>query len=187
MQFKTKTPPSEEPVTLAEVKAALRIDHSDEDDVIEREIKTAREWVEEYLERPIVTQTITGATDRFSRRMELKPNLQSIAEIRYTDADGVEQTLDSAVYALDDYALVGAVYLAPDQEWPSTRGEPFDVQVDFVAGYGAAVDVPSRVKSAVIAAVGDRLENRENSAPSDRYEVPMSSKALVAKDRMANF
>jgi len=184
MQFKTKTAPATEPVTLAEAKAHLRVDHSDEDDQIEALIQSAREWVEDHIERPIITQTITGATDRFSRRMELKPNLQSITAIRYIDTDGAEQTLDASVYALDDYALIGAVYLAPNQEWPSTRGEPFDVQVDFVAGYGEAADVPAKIKQAILLLIGHLYANREATTISGVEEMPLSVDSLLSSARV---
>ncbi len=184
MQFKTKTPPATEPVTLDEAKAHLRVDHSEWDDKIERNIQSAREWVEARIERPIITQTITGATDRFSRRMELTPNLQSITEGRYTDTDRTEQTLDPSVHALDDSSLVGAIYLAPDQEWPSTRGEPFDVQIDFEAGYGEAADVPAKIKDAILLLVGHLHENLEATSVHEMKELPFSVESLLSSARV---
>lgn len=182
MQFKVTTPPATEPATLAETKSALRIDHSDEDAEVERAIASAREYLEGYMGRPIVTQTITGATDRFSAYIALKPGVQSVESIKYTDEDGAEQTVDPSVYEVDTFSLGGGVFLSYDKEWPTPRGDRFSVRVEFVAGYGGQVDVPSKVKSAVILIAGDLLNNRENSAPIELYEIPMSAKSLVSAE-----
>lgn len=50
-------PPEVEPITLDEAKLWHRIDSNTEDAIITRMIRTARQWVEGYLEQSIVTQT----------------------------------------------------------------------------------------------------------------------------------
>jgi uncharacterized phiE125 gp8 family phage protein len=49
-------PPALEPLTLAETKLYLRVDHPDDDQAILRLIQTAREAAEEYLRRSLLTQ-----------------------------------------------------------------------------------------------------------------------------------
>ena len=54
MQYRSltrQTPPAVEPVTVAEAKAHLRVDISDDDTYIGTLITAAREWCEEYLDR----------------------------------------------------------------------------------------------------------------------------------------
>ncbi len=46
IEFQLKTPPTVEPITLAETKAWLKVDHSDEDSLIQLLIATARERCE---------------------------------------------------------------------------------------------------------------------------------------------
>ncbi len=48
--------PAFEPLTLAETKLYLRVDHSDDDASIARMIQAAREAAEFYLRRSLVTQ-----------------------------------------------------------------------------------------------------------------------------------
>lgn len=57
--------PVVEPVTLAEAKAHLRVDSEAEDDLILSLISAAREWVEVYLDRTLITTQWTMRLDSF--------------------------------------------------------------------------------------------------------------------------
>ncbi len=46
-------------------------------------IISAREWVEAYIERKLITQTLTWYGDSLSGVIELSPNLQSISSIKH--------------------------------------------------------------------------------------------------------
>jgi Phage gp6-like head-tail connector protein len=54
-----------EPVTLAEAKLHLRIDNTDDDDLISALITTARKWAEDYCDRTFVESTYTMMLDSF--------------------------------------------------------------------------------------------------------------------------
>jgi hypothetical protein len=54
-----------EPVTLAEAKLHLRIDSSDDDDLISALITTARKWAEDYCDRTFVESRYTMMLDSF--------------------------------------------------------------------------------------------------------------------------
>lgn len=54
-----------EPVTLAEAKLHLRIDSSDDDDLISALIATARKWAEDYCDRTFVVSKYTMLLDSF--------------------------------------------------------------------------------------------------------------------------
>lgn len=57
--------PVVEPVSLAEAKAHLRVDSEAEDDLILALIQAAREWVEVYLDRTLITTQWTMTLDSF--------------------------------------------------------------------------------------------------------------------------
>jgi len=54
-----------EPVTLADAKLHLRIDSSDDDDLISALITTARRWAEDYCDRTFVVSQYTLSLDSF--------------------------------------------------------------------------------------------------------------------------
>ena len=67
MAYKVTGAPAKEPVTLTEAKAHLRIEQEidDEDDYVTALITAAREQVEIYCNRALITQTVQLKTDRF--------------------------------------------------------------------------------------------------------------------------
>ena len=77
-----ETAPALEPVTLAEAKAHLRVDISDDDDLITAIIKAAREYCEEYLDRTLVHTQWTMRMDAFP--WEFKLPRPPMAPVSYT-------------------------------------------------------------------------------------------------------
>jgi len=61
------TPPAAEPVTLADAKAWLRVEHDDDDDVIAALIAGARSHVEAQTRRALITQSWRLVLDRWPR------------------------------------------------------------------------------------------------------------------------
>lgn len=159
MGFVVTTQPSVEPITLQEAKDHLRVDSTDEDALISELIKTARQYVEQ-ITRPLITQSQTLYADCFDGVMELKPNLQSITSIGYTDTNGDPQTVAS--YQVNTASIIGTVQPAYDASWPSTQASVNAVQIEFVTGYGLAADVPAPIKAAMLLLIGHWYQNRES-------------------------
>ena len=150
MPVKVITAPTSEPITLAEAKAHMSISDSAQDGVIPARISAARQWAEDYTGRSFITRTLELAVDSFEDEMELPHGpVSAIESIKYLDSDGVEQTLSTSVYYLDDYALVPTVNLAPDQSWPDTQSIKNAVKIRYTAGYGTALNVPEKVRFAI--------------------------------------
>ena len=59
------TPPAVEPLTLQEAKDHLRVDHTDDDSLIDPMIKTARMYAEGKTRRALITQTWDWLLDSF--------------------------------------------------------------------------------------------------------------------------
>ena len=159
------TPPAEEPLTLTEAEEHLRIEDGADHQVTSRLIAAAREHVESYTWRALVTQTWELALDEFpSGAIDLaKGRLGSVVSVRYRDSAGVEQTLDAGAYQIDDVSEPGRILPAPGTSWPSTEaGRVNAVRVRFVAGYGGAAAVPTPIKAAMLLLVGHLYEHRES-------------------------
>src|SRR5690606_20838877 len=150
-------PPAEEPVMLEEAKLHLRVDTTDEDTLISSLIVSAREHVEAFQLRALVTQTWRLSLDEFpaGRVIRLpRPPLQSVTSITYIDPTGAQQTLDSSVYDVDADSEPGRVVLKADASWPEVADVPGAVQVEYAAGYGDAAAVPEVVRQAMLLLIG---------------------------------
>lgn len=160
-KWKVSTAPSSEPITLSEAKLYLRVDNSADDALITALITAARETVERYTSRALVTQTVTQVLDGFPGfgfRLAVHP-VQSITSITYKDSNGDTQTLASSIYMLDNYEMPNAVVLKANQQFPSTYDETNAVTVVYVAGE-AAGNVPKAILQAMYLTIADFYENR---------------------------
>jgi len=157
------TAPSEEPLTLAELKTHLRVDTTDDDTYISGLGQSAREWCEGFCNRQFVTATWDWSIDRFQNELLLpKPELQSVGSIKYIDSDGATQTVSSSIYDVDIDQQPGRVRLAYGKSWPDDRrATPNCVIIRFDAGYGGASAVPETIKAAMKLLVGHLYEHRE--------------------------
>lgn len=142
MAIKTITPPAVEPVTLAEVKAQLRIDTDDEKALLEGYIQAAREDCEDFAGRSFVLREVEYILDRFpahDRIMLPRPPVAEVLSVEYRDKDGAWHELDSSHW-LPALSEPPAVILARGKSWP--RSELYlaeAVRVTYLSGYEAKV------------------------------------------------
>jgi len=143
--------PVVEPLTLAEARAACRIEDvvHDADDMLLGLIYAATRAAEGYTRRALITQTWDLTLDFFPEWVIYipKPTLQSITSITYVDENGVTQTLATDQYMIDVNSEPARITPAWGTVWPSTRWQMNAVTIRFVAGYGLAAAVPEGIKS----------------------------------------
>jgi uncharacterized phiE125 gp8 family phage protein len=155
------TPPSVEPVTLAEAKLQCKVDFIDDDTLITALIVAAREQAEHRTGRALCTQTLEHVLDSFPDGIELqRPPIAFVVSVKYVDASGVEQTLDPLLYSLDKDSEPGWVVPAYGTAWPETRAVPNAVRVRYTAGYGVAVAVPQSIKAWMLMAIAALYNQR---------------------------
>lgn len=155
MPLKLITAPAAEPVSLADAKAHLRVDHAADDDLIAALIAAAREDAEHRLGRALVMQTLEQVCDAFPADGDIElpnPPLASVTSVKYLDSDGVEQTLSTSLYDVDSDSAPGEIHRAYGVTWPSTRCVENAVRARYVAGYAAtyAITGISKATSAVV-------------------------------------
>lgn len=144
------TGPGDDPVTLAEAKAKLRLTGTTHDEELTRQLKAATELTEQATARAIITQSYTVYLDKFPEDpilLHRKP-IQSVTSIKYQDEDDVQQTLASSVYIFDQHRR--EITLDYNQTWPNVLEQRNAIEILYVAGYGDASAVPSAIKEAVL-------------------------------------
>jgi uncharacterized phiE125 gp8 family phage protein len=174
MSLKLITAPEEEPLTLADAKAHLRVESTDDDTLISSLIMSAREAVEGHTQRSLMLQTWELALPAFPTACRAdaslylfaiqipKSPLSSITSVKYVDEAGVLQTMDEDDYQLDDHSEPPQLVPAYGTVWPSTRAQPNAVLIRYVAGYPEAENVPAQIKSWMKLRIGTLYENRES-------------------------
>lgn len=191
-----KTAPAVEPLTVAEAKDHLRIDHNDEDVLLNSLIMAARQHVESPLtNRSLITTTWNYYLPSFGFGSEIelpRPPLQSVTGIYYTTDGGSETEFDSSKYSVDTYSTPGRIVLNRTESWPTDELEEVNgVRIEFVAGYGDDdVDVPQAIRQAMLLIVAEMYENREDvvvGAGNSVVTVPYSSTVLLQDYRKWSF
>ena len=170
------TPPAIEPVTLTEMKEDLRVDVTDDDNLIGFMITAARESVEAFLGRTIINTTRDLFLDRFPGRsgtiLVPFPRLQSVTTVKFVDTAGVLTTVPSADFLVDTSSEPGRITPSPDSLiWEETEAQIRAVEVRYVAGYGSATtDVPEAVRLAIMLMTADLYEHRETQSEVRLFE-----------------
>jgi uncharacterized phiE125 gp8 family phage protein len=211
MALSQVTAPALEPVTLAETKTHLRVDDFSEDELIDSLRVAAREFVENFTSRKLITQTWDLKLDAFPVRVpRVAVCAGDVGHVDHLlDTAGVSQTWSSANYTVDapsgPFAMPGRITPAYGVVWPSTQNVINAVTVRFVVGYGATPwTVPYLLgpRSRCWSATGTRIVSRwrsgrsratsrsrcsrcsgASSSHADRWRVARSSHGAAADER----
>lgn len=177
MTFTIITAPTSEPVTLAEVKLALKIDGDELDADLALHIQSAREQAEHETGLYLMPQAVRlDLIDWPADLLIKRAPVSAITSVQYWDGSGW-QTVDDASYVFYPEGTMWRV--DPDSAWPSLgSGRGPRVRVLFAAGFASAAAVPAVAKRFIIAQVGAWLSNPE-ATTADRMELsPLFSRML---------
>lgn len=190
------TAPAVEPVSLAEAKAHLRVDISDDDSYISALITAARQYAEEYLDRALIAQQLTMRMDSFPYEFELpRPPMASSGTLTSTSitytleaATPTTTTLSTATYRVDRNDTPGRIRTIYGGTWPSHLSDPNAVTVTWWAGYGAeGSNVPAAIRHAMLMLIGHFYERRLAADSVPATEVPFGVKALLDSQKWGSY
>ncbi len=206
LSLKQTAAPAEEPVTLVEAKAQLRVVTADDDTHITRLTKVARERVEAMARRQLVTATYELTLDRFpvqsstryvssyGRVLSLdpillpRPPIQSVTKVEYYDEANVKQTWAATKWQADLRDEPGRLLPVEGESWPTTKDRLGAVIVTYVAGYGAASAVPEVIKQAILLIVAELYERREEAVIGTIVSpAVLAAERLLETERVARF
>lgn len=144
--------PQQQPLTLEEVKAHLKLgpEHQEDDLLVQGLIDAAVDHLDGYrgiLGRCLVTQTWRADITRLGESIALPFPDSTVTEILYTDEPA------GAVEWVWHESLVRPT-LIPTAGW----GRP--VSVTFTAGFGGPADVPQSLKLAMLTLIDHWYNNR---------------------------
>jgi uncharacterized phiE125 gp8 family phage protein len=184
----TLTPPVSEPVSLALAKAHLRIDHDEENELIEAWIPAARELTEAYTGKrwgeQSLRMTMAGFPPSGVIEFPIEP-VSAVTKLSYLASNGATVTYanEAAVTAAFQVWLDGSPPLLaplPLATWPVTEsGRLNALTVEFTAGGG---EVPEMVRSAILLTLGywdGNRGDRDGSAPATSLGLPQGAKRLL--------
>lgn len=196
-------------MTVAQAKAHLRVDHSDDDDTIQALIAAAQAAIEgpEGRGLALLTQSWVMSLDswygyryeswwtqakvydqvvRTPVKIPLFP-VQSVTSIQYVAPDGSDQTLDPSVYRFDVKRQPARLVPEFGQVWPVHRFVPSPISIEFKAGFGDSADkVPLDLIQALKLLIKHYYDNRDAVLVTSRenrgaIELPWGVESIVAR------
>jgi uncharacterized phiE125 gp8 family phage protein len=186
MTYALTTPPFAEPLTLAEVRAHLRLDQSDEEELLSALIKTACEHLERETGLCLIRQTWRLYLDQWPRdgiiRISRFP-VQAIHTVTVYGADGTAVEVSLEDHLLDGQGRPARLWLrSPPQPGQAVNG----IEIDFSAGFGeAGADVPDTLKRAMLVHIAHMFAFRGVVSPDQQPAgVPDGYERLIAPFRM---
>lgn len=177
--------PLVEPLTLAEAKAFLRVEHDEDDALITTLIAAARAAIEARTGRALMSQSWRMVLDSWPAegRIAVTPApLRAIAAVRVYGDDGLAQELDAGSFVSNTAAAPGVIGFIPWNVVAPGRAVA-GIEIDVTCGYGdAAADVPAPLRQAVRLLLAHFYEYRGPLAAPEAG--PASLAALLAPYRV---
>ena len=175
------TPPASEPFTRELAKQHLRVDHGDDDAVIDLYLAQARSAVEAHIKCALLPTVYSLKLDGFPAEIVLPvgPVLSATNTISYVDDAGASQTLGSSLYQFST-GEVGLIRPSYGNVWPSTRPQLDAVTVTFTAGWPDTASIPPAIKGALLMILGQLEKQRGNVVIGQSVtEVPLGARNLL--------
>lgn len=179
------------PVTLAQVKAHLRADGTDEDALIGTYRLAAINYVAALCGRPLAGGTFRAEYERWGDELTLPiAPVSAVSSVKYRDSTEVENTMSSADYIADVSVEPARVVLKYAKYWPTAILSPSrPILITFTAGYGitgppATPACPDELKAAIFLLCGHWYNHREAVVVGDNssavsVELERGVKALL--------
>jgi uncharacterized phiE125 gp8 family phage protein len=147
---------------LAEIKQHLRVEHDLENDLINRYIETAHNFVEDYTSLAIGTQSFEEflTPDLAEKHVFLSMNpVNTISSVVEINEETGEQTTLTDYVAIQN-GLGYRIKANPNRSY----------KVTYTAGQTLA-EMPQQINHAILLAVADMYENREEKVKQKRTSV----------------
>jgi uncharacterized phiE125 gp8 family phage protein len=199
--YKVLTQAQTEPVSVDDVKIALRINCDDDDALIETYITAAREMVETATSRDLIEKTYNLYMDGFSDsdyvldRYSLssivdivRVPVTAITSVEYIASDTINgnyTVLPPENYQTDIISQPARIYF---EKLPKYKSKTLNaIKITFKSGY-ISDNIPQPLVQAIMLIVGHWYENRQDVVTGTQVNsVPETSKWLIDRYRLQLF
>lgn len=172
-----------EPLTLAEAKAQLRVDSSDEDALIGSLISAVREKFEDETGRALAVRDITAYWDAWPCdsvfALPYYP-VVGVSDLKAIDSDEVTNTVAASDYTVDTVGITPRVVLKPTADKPEVGDFPNAVILRYVVGESSP---PESAKQALLLNLTMLYERREDMKINDNEPYTRSSAWMAYNHR----
>lgn len=179
--------PSQDVLTLDQVKAHLRVQDDDEDELIRTYLKAATAYAESFMGLSLIDQTWDYYFDAFPlSSLPIKLPRSPLIEV----LEFVSEGAGFAAYSVDYATEPARLYLTTGASWPSVTGLTSVGRIQFRSGFvdlsgSPTGQVPSDILSAILLIVGTLYATRETVIVGQTPAlVPWSADALLRRHRI---
>lgn len=147
-----------EPISLIEAKTFLRVDTTEDNDLITRLIKTATGQCELYTKKSLVTKKY---------KLSLYEKAENYVKLPYGPAQSIE-----SIKKIDEEA--NAELINPDNYNLDTESSriilktnlyEYKIEIIYTTGYGDASDVPEDIKQGLLMHIAKMYDERNGYSP----------------------
>jgi uncharacterized phiE125 gp8 family phage protein len=181
------TAPATAPISLAEAKAQMKVESSDDDTIIQRLIDAAVNFVDAQgaLGKGMITQTWGQwlSPNPSTVYLSLGP-VQSVSAIKYYDENGTLQTATLADFNV--FGTPNRISVSPKsgKAWPVTQMRDDAIKIEYIIGYGStSASVPETVRHALMMLVAHWYDMRETSTEKQMYDLPFGFTDMIGTER----
>jgi|GEM_PF-3585756 uncharacterized phiE125 gp8 family phage protein len=123
-------------VPLEDVKADLRVDFADDDDMLTRDIRSETRRYEDYTGRMMLPADLEYRSERWDDPICIPASpVREVVSVLYLDATHAEQTVDAADWYIRQTDDGAEVWFNDSFGSPTLSTRQFPVRVRFSAGY----------------------------------------------------
>jgi uncharacterized phiE125 gp8 family phage protein len=187
------TAPTLEPVTVQEARDHLRVTGTDEYAYIANLVVSARQEMEDWTRRAIMTQTWDYFLEAFPLGNAITipfGNLQNVPltqYVKYKDVAGTETTMTITT----DYLVetngegFGRIVLPYSCTWPMGPFYPSNpIKIRFVCGWTTQALVPMKLKQAILMRIAEMYEMRGESTVGSTVATNRTAENLIQSLRL---
>lgn len=172
MQLVKLSKPEQEPFSLEDVKAHIRVDQNIEDSLLRTYLASAVDECSRYMQIAIAQQVYQASFDCWTETLWLPMSpVVSVDSVKYRLPDGTEDSLTTDDFAYTRYTAGALVTFTDGYDFPTLWTKPAGIIVEFLAGFDADdgssgvdaawLEMPPAIKQAVFLTVGHYYANRE--------------------------